>query len=144
MVKKFLILKHLIWRELNDKRKTEFILILISGITGILCSLLALMGGMFLSSIDSTTLNTTELTSKDIDMLVNLSGNVVLFGGIALVFSIMIFIIGFLVRKNQKTVVYGISLLILSFIPFFLLTLLWVIPGVLGIIAGLMLLIRKS
>ncbi|HIF1877399.1 TPA: DUF4064 domain-containing protein, partial [Enterococcus faecium] len=27
---------------------------------------------------------------------------------------------------------------------FFLLTLLWVIPGVLGIIAGLMLLIRKS
>ncbi|HAP9325836.1 TPA: DUF4064 domain-containing protein, partial [Enterococcus faecium] len=125
-------------------RKTEFILILISGITGILCSLLALMGGMFLSSIDSTTLNTTELTSKDIDMLVNLSGNVVLFGGITLVFSIMIFIIGFLVRKNQKTVVYGISLLILSIIPFFLLTLLWVIPGVLGIIAGLMLLIRKS
>ncbi|HBL6212118.1 TPA: DUF4064 domain-containing protein, partial [Enterococcus faecium] len=123
---------------------TEFILILISGITGILCSLLALMGGMFLSSIDSTTLNTTELTSKDIDMLVNLSGNVVLFGGITLVFSIMIFIIGFLVRKNQKTVVYGISLLILSIIPFFLLTLLWVIPGVLGIIAGLMLLIRKS
>ncbi|MBK4760011.1 hypothetical protein CU026_0605 [Enterococcus faecium] len=56
----------------------------------------------------------------------------------------MIFIIGFLVRKNQKTVVYGISLLILSIIPFFLLTLLWVIPGVLGIIAGLMLLIRKS
>ncbi|HHA5428019.1 TPA: DUF4064 domain-containing protein, partial [Enterococcus faecium] len=126
-----------------NKRKTEFILILISGITGILCSLLALMGGMFLSSIDSTTLNTTELTSKDIDMLVNLSGNVVLFGGITLVFSIMIFIIGFLVRKNQKTVVYGISLLILSIIPFFLLTLLWVIPGVLGIIAGLMLLIRK-
>ncbi|HFM6977191.1 TPA: hypothetical protein ACG9FG_003039, partial [Enterococcus faecium] len=79
-----------------------------------------------------------------IDMLVNLSGNVVLFGGITLVFSIMIFIIGFLVRKNQKTVVYGISLLILSIIPFFLLTLLWVIPGVLGIIAGLMLLIRKS
>ena len=71
-------------------------------------------------------------------------GNVVLFGGITLVFSIMIFIIGFLVRKNQKTVVYGISLLILSIIPFFLLTLLWVIPGVLGIIAGLMLLIRKS
>ncbi|PEH49223.1 DUF4064 domain-containing protein [Enterococcus faecium] len=127
-----------------NKRKTEFILILISGITGILCSLLALMGGMFLSSIDLTTLNTTELTSKDIDMLVNLSGNVVLFGGITLVFSIMIFIIGFLVRKNQKTVVYGISLLILSIIPFFLLTLLWVIPGVLGIIAGLMLLIRKS
>ncbi len=127
-----------------NKRKTEFILILISGITGILCSLLALMGGMFLSSIDSTTLNTTELTSKDIDMLVNLSRNVVLFGGITLVFSIMIFIIGFLVRKNQKTVVYGISLLILSIIPFFLLTLLWVIPGVLGIIAGLMLLIRKS
>ena len=127
-----------------NKRKTEFILILISGITGILCSLLALMGGMFLSSIDSTTLNTTELTSKDIDMLVNLSGNVVLFGGITLVFSIMNFIIGFLVRKNQKTVVYGISLLILSIIPFFLLTLLWVIPGVLGIIAGLMLLIRKS
>ncbi|EOY5022491.1 DUF4064 domain-containing protein [Enterococcus faecium] len=127
-----------------NKRKAEFILILISGITGILCSLLALMGGMFLSSIDSTTLNTTELTSKDIDMLVNLSGNVVLFGGITLVFSIMIFIIGFLVRKNQKTVVYGISLLILSIIPFFLLTLLWVIPGVLGIIAGLMLLIRKS
>ncbi|HAZ0792190.1 TPA: DUF4064 domain-containing protein [Enterococcus faecium] len=127
-----------------NKRKTEFILILISGITGILCSLLALMGGMFLSSIDSTTLNTTELTSKDIDMLVNLSGNVVLFGGITLVFSIMIFIIGFLVRKNQKTVVYGISLLILSIIPFFLLTLLWVIPGDLGIIAGLMLLIRKS
>lgn len=127
-----------------NKRKTEFILILISGITGILRSLLALMGGMFLSSIDSTTLNTTELTSKDIDMLVNLSGNVVLFGGITLVFSIMIFIIGFLVRKNQKTVVYGISLLILSIIPFFLLTLLWVIPGVLGIIAGLMLLIRKS
>ena len=108
-----------------NKRKTEFILILISGITGILCSLLALMGGMFLSSIDSTTLNTTELTSKDIDMLVNLSGNVVLFGGITLVFSIMIFIIGFLVRKNQKTVVYGISLLILSIIPFFLLTLLY-------------------
>ncbi|EME8122113.1 TPA: DUF4064 domain-containing protein [Enterococcus faecium] len=127
-----------------NKRKTEFILILISGITRILCSLLALMGGMFLSSIDSTTLNTTELTSKDIDMLVNLSGNVVLFGGITLVFSIMIFIIGFLVRKNQKTVVYGISLLILSIIPFFLLTLLCVIPGVLGIIAGLMLLIRKS
>ncbi|NRE82805.1 DUF4064 domain-containing protein [Enterococcus faecium] len=127
-----------------NKRKTEFILILISGITGILCSLLALMGGMFLSSIDSTTLNTTELTSKDIDMLVNLSGNVVLFGGITLVFSIMIFIIGFLVRKNQKTVVYGISLLILSIIPFFLLTLLWVIPGVLGNIGGLMFLIIKS
>ena len=102
-----------------NKRKTEFILILISGITGILCSLLALMGGMFLSSIDSTTLNTTELTSKDIDMLVNLSGNVVLFGGITLVFSIMIFIICFLLRKNQKTVVYCISLLIFFFIPFF-------------------------
>ncbi|MBL1230627.1 DUF4064 domain-containing protein [Enterococcus sp. BWB1-3] len=127
-----------------NKRKAEFILILISGITGILCSLLALLGGIFLSSIDSTTLNTTELTSKDIDMLVNLSGNVALFAGIALVFSITIFIIGFLIRKNLKTGVYGISLLILSIIPFFLLTLLWVIPGVLGIIAGLMLLIRKS
>lgn len=32
-----------------NKRKTEFILILISGITGILCSLLALMGGILQS-----------------------------------------------------------------------------------------------
>ncbi len=85
-----------------NKRKTEFILILISGIAGILCSLLDIDGWYVLSSIDSTTLNTTELTSKDIDMLVNLSGNVVLFGGITLVFSIMIFIIGFLSKKKSK------------------------------------------
>nr|WP_283657032.1 hypothetical protein [Enterococcus faecium] len=77
-----------------NKRKTEFILILISGITGILCSLLALMGGMFLSSIDSTTLNTTELTSKDIDMLVNLRECCFIWRNYPS-FSIMIFIIGF-------------------------------------------------
>lgn len=54
-----------------NKRKIEFVLILISGITGILSSLLGLLDGVFLPSIDSSTLITTELTSKDLEMLVN-------------------------------------------------------------------------
>lgn len=127
-----------------NKRKAAFVLALISGITGSLVSLLALGGGLFFSSIDSSTLINAELTAEDAEMLTSMSGKVVVLAGIALIFSVIIFIMAFLLRKTVKTRICGISLLILSIIPFFLLIILWVIPGILGVISGIMLLVRKK
>ncbi|HFE9852314.1 DUF4064 domain-containing protein [Enterococcus faecalis] len=127
-----------------NKKKAAFVLALISGITGSLVSLLALVGGLFFSSIDSSTLINAELTAEDAEMLTSMSGKVVVLAGIALIFSVIIFIMAFLLRKTVKTRICGISLLILSIIPFFLLMILWVIPGILGVISGIMLLGRKT
>ncbi|MGL9971320.1 DUF4064 domain-containing protein [Enterococcus sp. DIV1420a] len=127
-----------------NKRKAAFVLALISGITGSLVSLLALVGGLFFSSIDSSTLINAELTAEDAEMLTSMSGKVVVLAGITLIFSVIIFIMAFLLRKTVKTRICGISLLILSIIPFFLLIILWVIPGILGVISGIMLLVRKK
>lgn len=124
-----------------NPRKPEFILTLISGITGILVSLFSLVVGIFMTSPE--VMKEVSASTEDLETLSSLGGNITLFASIALVLSLSLFILAFFLKKNQHIVAFGIALLILSIVPFFLLTFVWLLPGILGIIAAIMLFVRK-
>lgn len=124
-----------------NPRKPEFILTLISGITGILVSLFSLVVGIFMTSPE--VMKEISASTEDLETLSSLGGNITLLASIALVISLSLFILAFFLKKNQHFVAFGIALLILSIVPFFLLTFVWLLPGILGIIAAIMLFVRK-
>ncbi|NSN06880.1 DUF4064 domain-containing protein [Enterococcus faecalis] len=124
-----------------NPRKTELILTLISGITGILISLFSLAVGLFMSSPDA--MKEATVSTEDINTFSNLGGNIILLASIALIISVVLFILAFFLKKNQHTVAFGLALLILSIVPFFLLTFAWLLPGILGIIPAIMLFVRR-
>lgn len=126
-----------------NPRKTEFVLTLIAGITGVIAGFTGIMGGGLMTAA----LSSSELTSEagiygsDVDAIVSASGIMVVVASFALIIGVVLFIFAFLIKKNAK--VFGILTLILGVVGFFLVGLLWIVPGILAIIAGIMCLARK-
>ncbi|AHI55251.1 DUF4064 domain-containing protein [Listeria ivanovii] len=125
-------------------RKPEFILTLIAGITGVIAGITGIIGGGIMSAL----LDSPEVVSEagiygsEAEKLANASGMVVVLAVFALVIGIALFVFAFLIKKNVK--VFGILTLVLGVAGFFLIQFLWVVPGILAIIAGIMCLARKD
>ncbi|MGY3765764.1 DUF4064 domain-containing protein [Vagococcus vulneris] len=137
---------------MKNVRKTEFILTLLAGIFGLISSGLMFAGGKVFSSIMNNpdfasqieAEMSKEASSVDATAAMNvLGGSMQTLAIIAVIMSIVLIVLSFLLKKNTHTIAYGVSILVFSVIPFFLLTLLWAIPGILGVIAGIMMLVRK-
>lgn len=124
-------------------RKTESVLTLISGIVGVIVSGFTLLIGVLFTAVDFSTLPELEATTDELEILGIMGGGIAVIAAIALIISIALIIISTQLKKNKNTVVYGVIILILAIIPFFLLTFLWAISGILGVIAGIMMLSRK-
>ncbi|MGX7025797.1 DUF4064 domain-containing protein [Vagococcus hydrophili] len=124
-------------------RKTESILTLISGIIGVLVSGLALLGGMVLSTVDLDTLPDMEATPEELELVKVFIGSIKVLAGFALVIAIVLIVLSFMIKKNKNTTVYGIIMIILGIVPFFMVSFLWAVSGILAVIAGIMLLTRK-
>ncbi|SLM87243.1 MULTISPECIES: DUF4064 domain-containing protein [Vagococcus] len=124
-------------------RKTESVLTLISGIVGVIVSGFTLLIGVLFTAVDFSTLPELEATTDELEILGIMGGGIAVIAAIALIISIALIIISTQLKKNKNTVVYGVIILILAIIPFFLLTFLWTISGILGVIAGIMMLSRK-
>lgn len=129
-------------KEMNV-RKTESVLTLISGIVGVIVSGFTLLIGVLFTAVDFSTLPELEATTDELEILGIMGGGIAVIAAIALIISIALIIISTQLKKNKNTVVYGVIILILAIIPFFLLTFLWAISGILGVIAGIMMLSRK-
>ncbi|HCM89091.1 MAG TPA: DUF4064 domain-containing protein [Vagococcus sp.] len=129
-------------KEMNV-RKTESVLTLISGIVGVIVSGFTLLIGVLFTAVDFSTLPELEATTDELEILGIMGGGIAVIAAIALIISIALIIISTQLKKNKNTVVYGVIILILAIIPFFLLTFLWTISGILGVIAGIMMLSRK-
>ncbi|MBC1522338.1 DUF4064 domain-containing protein [Listeria aquatica] len=126
-----------------NPRKAEFVLTLIAGITGIIAGLFGILGGGLIGVISQSSEFTTNAAydTSDMDILAATSGMVVILAILALIVGILLFIFSFFIKKNAK--LWGILTLILGVIGFFLVGFLWVVPGVLAVIAGIMCLARK-
>lgn len=124
-------------------RKTEGILTLISGILGVIVSGFVLLVGVLFTAVDFSTIPEVEATTEELEILGIMGGSIAAIAAIALIISIALIIISTQLKKNKNTVVYGVVILILSIVPFFLLAFLWTISAILGLIAGIMLLSRK-
>ncbi|WP_167630651.1 DUF4064 domain-containing protein [Listeria valentina] len=126
-----------------NPRKAEFVLTLIAGITGIIAGLFGILGGGILgaASQSSEFATSTAYNTSDMEILAATSGMVVILAIFALVAGILLLIFSFFIKKNAK--LWGILTLILGVIGFFLVGFLWIVPGVLAVIAGIMCLARK-
>ncbi|MHC5251583.1 DUF4064 domain-containing protein [Listeria kieliensis] len=126
-----------------NPRKTEFVLTLIAGITGIIAGLFGILGGGLLgaASQSSELANSAAVDTSDMEILAATGGMVVIMALLALVVGILLLIFSFFIKKNAK--LWGILTLILGVIGFFLIGFLWIVPGVLAVIAGIMCLARK-
>ncbi|PZF91366.1 hypothetical protein C1903_00500 [Listeria ivanovii] len=120
-------------------RKPEFILTLIAGITGVIAGITGIMSAL----LDSPeVVSEAGIYGSEAEKLANASGMVVVLAVFALVIGIALFVFAFLIKKNVK--VFGILTLVLGVAGFFLIQFLWVVPGILAIIAGIMCLARKD
>ncbi|MBC2137586.1 DUF4064 domain-containing protein [Listeria innocua] len=85
--------------------------------------------------------NAASLINTDSEALAAAGGLTVIFSIIALVLGIALIVFAVLIKRNAK--VFGILTLVAGAVGFFLAGLLWIVPGVLAIIAGIMCLARK-
>ncbi|MBC2238799.1 DUF4064 domain-containing protein [Listeria innocua] len=124
-------------------RKTEFVLTLIAGITGIIAGITGIASGGILAAFSGSEelSNATSMTATDSEVLVAAGGFAIIFSIIALVLGIALLVFAVLIKRNAK--VFGILTLVAGAVGFFLVGLLWIVPGVLAIIAGVMCLARK-
>ncbi|MBC2137577.1 DUF4064 domain-containing protein [Listeria innocua] len=124
-------------------RKTEFVLTLIAGITGIIAGITGIASGGILAAFSGSEelSNATSMTATDSEVLVAAGGFAIIFSIIALVLGIALIVFAVLIKRNAK--VFGILTLVAGAVGFFLVGLLWIVPGVLAIIAGIMCLARK-
>ncbi|TYV31577.1 DUF4064 domain-containing protein [Listeria monocytogenes] len=124
-------------------RKTEFVLTLIAGITGIIAGITGIASGGILAAFSGSEelSNATSMTATDSEVLVAAGGFAIIFSIIALVLGIALIVFAVLIKRNAK--VFGILTLVVGAVGFFLVGLLWIVPGVLAIIAGVMCLARK-
>ncbi|EHC6545827.1 DUF4064 domain-containing protein, partial [Listeria monocytogenes] len=84
---------------------------------------------------------TAAMTTADTEALAAMGGLTVILSGVALVIGIALIIFAVLIKRNAK--VFGILTLVAGIGGFFLVNLLWIVPGVLAVIAGIMCLARK-
>ncbi|EBF5116954.1 DUF4064 domain-containing protein [Listeria monocytogenes] len=126
-----------------NPRKTEFVLTLIAGITGIIAGITGIASGGILAAFSGSEelSNATSMTATDSEVLVAAGGFAIIFSIIALVLGIALLVFAVLIKRNAK--VFGILTLVVGAVGFFLVGLLWIVPGVLAIIAGVMCLARK-
>ncbi|WP_239256620.1 DUF4064 domain-containing protein [Listeria ilorinensis] len=125
-----------------NPRKAEFILTLIAGITGAIAGLFGILGGTMLAALSSPEISSgAGFTARDTEALAAAGSMTVVVAVLALIVGVVLFIFAFMIKKNTK--VFGILILVLGAVGFFLLGLLWIVPGVLAIIAGIMCLARK-
>ncbi|MBC2137504.1 DUF4064 domain-containing protein [Listeria innocua] len=126
-----------------NPRKTEFILALIAGITGVIAGITGIASGGILAAFSGSEelSNATSMTATDSEVLVAAGGLTVIFSIIALVLGIALIVFAVLIKRNAK--LFGILTLAAGAVGFFLAGLLWIVPGVLAIIAGIMCLARK-
>ncbi|AQY51264.1 hypothetical protein PWEIH_11590 [Listeria weihenstephanensis FSL R9-0317] len=113
-------------------RTAEFVLGLIGGITGIIAAGTTMLAGLFMTAASVATM-------EDFGSL---------FGFGAIAFGVLIFLMsGFaivascLIKANAK--LWGIILIIIGGVGFVLIQLLWIVPGVLLLISGIMCVSRK-
>ncbi|MBC2140567.1 DUF4064 domain-containing protein [Listeria innocua] len=126
-----------------NPRKTEFVLTLIAGITGIIAGITGIASGVIVaaSSESGELANAASLINTDSEALAAAGGLTVIFSIIALVLGIALLVFAVLIKRNAK--LFGILTLVVGAVGFFLVGLLWIVPGVLAIIAGIMCLARK-
>lgn len=126
-----------------NPRKSEFVLSLIAGITGIIAGITGIAGGGLLAALSGNEelSNAASMTTADSETLAAVGGLTVFFSVIALVIGIALIVFAVLIKRNAK--VFGILTLIAGVGGFFLVGLLWIVPGILAIIAGIMCLARK-
>ncbi|WP_167629207.1 DUF4064 domain-containing protein [Listeria valentina] len=126
-----------------NPRKTEFVLTLIAGITGIIAGLFGILGGGLIGAVSQSSeiANNAAVDTSDMEILAATGSMVVVMALLALVVGILLLIFSFFIKKNAK--LWGILTLILGVIGFFLIGFLWIVPGVLAVIAGIMCLARK-
>ncbi|WP_099221967.1 DUF4064 domain-containing protein [Listeria costaricensis] len=125
-------------------RKAEFILSLLAGITGIIAGLFRVSTSALataLVSISAEDFLDLGASTTDVRMLATTSLLLIIPAILSTIIGAVLFIFAFILRKNAK--VFGILILVLGAVGFFLLGLLWIVPGVLAIIAGIMCLARK-
>ncbi|ARM72386.1 hypothetical protein LMxysn_0751 [Listeria monocytogenes] len=126
-----------------NPRKPEFVLTLIAGITGIIAGLTGVLSGGFLAALsgDEEFSSAVSISTTDADALATTGGLVVILAGLALVIGIALIVFAVLIKRNAK--LFGILTLVAGVAGFFLVSLLWIVPGVLAVIAGIMCLARK-
>ncbi|MBC1339435.1 DUF4064 domain-containing protein [Listeria innocua] len=126
-----------------NPRKTEFILALIAGITGVIAGITGIASGGILAAFSGSEelSNAASMTAADSEALVAAGGFAIIFSIIVLVLGIALIVFAVLIKRNAK--LFGILTLVAGAVGFFLAGLLWIVPGVLAIIAGLMCLARK-
>lgn len=126
-----------------NPRKSEFVLTLIAGITGIIAGITGIAGGGLLAAFSGSEelSNAASLTTADSEALAAAGGLTVVFSVIALVIGIALIIFAVLIKRNAK--LFGILTLVAGVGGFLLVGLLWIVPGILAIIAGIMCLARK-
>lgn len=127
-----------------NPRKSEFVLTLIAGITGIIAGITGIAGGGLLAAFSGSEelSNAASLTTADSEALAAAGGLTVVFSVIALVVGIALIIFAVLIKRNAK--LFGILTLVAGVGGFLLVGLLWIVPGILAIIAGIMCLARKG
>ncbi|MBC1353772.1 DUF4064 domain-containing protein [Listeria innocua] len=126
-----------------NPRKTEFILALIAGITGVIAGITGIASGGILAAFSGSEelSNATSMTAADSEELVAAGGFAIIFSIIVLVLGIALIVFAVLIKRNAK--LFGILTLVAGAVGFFLAGLLWIVPGVLAIIVGIMCLARK-
>ncbi|ECB9834733.1 DUF4064 domain-containing protein [Listeria monocytogenes] len=127
-----------------NQRKTEFILTLIAGITGVIAGITGIASGGILAAFSGSEelSNTTSMTTADSEALVFAGGFILILSIVTLVLGIALIVFAVLIKRNAK--LFGILTLVAGAVGFFLVgLLLWIVPGVLAIIAGIMCLARK-
>ncbi|MBC1606531.1 DUF4064 domain-containing protein [Listeria welshimeri] len=126
-----------------NPRKSEFVLTLIAGITGIIAGITGIAGGGLLAAFSGSEelSNAASLTTADSEALAAAGGLTVVFSVIALVVGTALIIFAVLIKRNAK--LFGILTLVAGVGGFLLVGLLWIVPGILAIIAGIMCLARK-
>ncbi|MBC1353856.1 DUF4064 domain-containing protein [Listeria innocua] len=126
-----------------NPRKIEFILALVAGITGVIAGITGIASGGILAAFSGSEelSNATSMTAADSEALVAAGDFAIIFSIIALVLGIALIVFAVLIKRNAK--VFGILTLVVGAVGFFLVGLLWIVPGVLAIIASIMCLARK-
>ncbi|MBC1926155.1 DUF4064 domain-containing protein, partial [Listeria innocua] len=113
-----------------NPRKSEFVLTLIAGITGIIAGITGIAGGGLLAAFSGSEelSNAASLTTADSEALAAAGGLTVVFSVIALVVGIALIIFAVLIKRNAK--LFGILTLVAGVGGFLLVGLLWIVPGI--------------
>ncbi|MBC1603903.1 DUF4064 domain-containing protein [Paenilisteria rocourtiae] len=114
-------------------RTAEFVLGLVGGITGVIASITATIFGFFIIGVAAIVPEDTFQGLFSVGMMA--AGVLVFF------MSVFAIVAACLIKANPK--LWGIMLIIVGGVGFILIQLLWIVPGVLLLISGIMCVSRK-